>query len=88
MDTKFFIEHRIDEVEEKLQQIYNLAMDLDSMSNIIVEFTTKFGDSEFYEASVYDHLEDLITIVHQASMGLDLIHNSLYRELKHFRSHD
>lgn len=87
MDTKMFIEHRIEDVEENLQRIYNLALDLDAMSSTIAEFTTKFGDSKEYDPNVYDQLEDLTTIVHQASIGLDLIHNSLYRELKHFKSH-
>ena len=86
MDTKGFINYRVEDLEEKLQQIYNLAIDLNSMSSTIAQFAEKFGDSEEYEAQAYDRLEDLCTFVHQASIGLDLIHNSLYRELKHFNS--
>lgn len=84
MDTKGFINYRVEDLEEKLQQIYYLGLDLDSMSSTIAEFAEKFGDSEEYEAQTYDRLEDLCTFVHQTCIALDLAHNMLYRELKHF----
>lgn len=86
MDTKGFINYRVEDLEEKLQQINNLALDLIIMSSAIDQFAEKLGDSEEYEAQTYDRLEDFCTFVYQASIGLIFIHDSLYRELKRFNS--
>ena len=86
MDTKGFINYRVEDLEEKLQQIYNLLLDFNFMLSTIEQFAEKFGDSEEYEAQAYDRLEDLCTFVYQASIHLVFIHDSLYRELKRFNS--